>query len=57
MLSAIFFEKFYAGVKKLGRFTNEQYFSKFSKRPYFFTPAKNLPKKIVDNIDPCSIMS
>jgi len=52
MLLTIFFGKFYAGTKKLGRLTNEKYFFEFSKRTYFFTPAENFPKKIVDNTDP-----
>jgi len=34
-----FFEKFNAVVKKLGRFTNEKYFMKFSKLPNFYAPA------------------
>jgi len=48
MLSTIFFGKFYAGVKKLGRFTNKKYFFKFSKRTNFSPPfLSNLNKKIV----------
>jgi len=39
MLLTIFFGKFYAGVKKLGRFTNEKYFFKFLKCTNFFTSA------------------
>jgi len=54
MLSTTFSRKFYAEVKKLGRFTNEKYFLNFLKRPNFFTTAQKFSKKIVENIDPKS---
>jgi len=38
MLSTKIFGKFYAGVKKLGRFTNEIFFSSFQNALAFFTP-------------------
>jgi len=40
MLLTIFFGKFYVGVKKFGRFTNEIFFFKFSKRTTFLLRRK-----------------
>jgi len=47
-----FLGKCYAKVKKLGRFTNEKHFLKFSKHNNFFYSGEKFSKKIVDNIDP-----
>jgi len=52
MLSTKIFGKFYAGVKKFGRFSNEKYFSSFLNALTFLLQRKIFRKKIVDNIDP-----
>jgi len=47
MISTIFFSKLYAGVKKLGRFINEKYFSSLQNALTFLLWRKIFRKKLL----------
>jgi len=55
MFQHFFVEKIFAGVKKIGLFTNEKYFSNFHYEITFSLRRKIFRKKIVVNTDQCFI--
>jgi len=52
MLSTIFIGKFYAGVKKLVCFDNENFFPNVQNASTFLLRREIFPKNIADNICP-----